>query len=136
MIETDELQQRILAELQEAGFDDLHGTLNTVIDPTGSSEEIDRFRDALEALTQRGLGYLNFERINTRQLVRLSQEETSDFLANLGSWFRYDREQRYWTLGNGDPLIDQYPVLFLTRSGIEEANKILARRGYQWWAPR
>jgi hypothetical protein len=136
MIAAVELQQRILAEVQEVGFDEIHGALNTVLDPTGSLDEVDRLREALVAITQKGFGYLCLERINPRELVRLNDDQAADLLAKLGDWFRFDTADHYWTLGNGDPLKDYSPVLFLTKSGIDEAHRILEVRGSNWWISR
>lgn len=136
MIQATELAERILAELEDTGFDNLHAILNTVIQPSGSSDEIEELRNALSAITEGNLGYLNLEWINPQKIVRLNNEQSAKLIQELADWFRFDAEERYWVLGNGDPLKDPAPVLFLTRPGIEMARKILDARGYHWWMAR
>lgn len=136
MLEPDELAQRLIAELEEAGFDELHGLLNAVIAPTGSPNELETYKHALEAITRNGHGYLCFERMRPPELHRLNDDQTTEFLNRLPDWFRFERSSGYWMLGNGDPLNDRYPVIFLTHLGVEKARKVLETRGYHWWSPR
>lgn len=136
MIEDQELTQRILAEVHEAGFEDLHAILNTVLLATGSPGEVSALARSLRSILQGKLGYLALERMKPQELENLTDPQAEELISNLDNWFRFDQEENYWTLGNGDFLKDRYPVLFLTREGIAKAREILEHRGSAWWVRR
>lgn len=128
-----ELADRILAELDERGADNLHSILNTVIEPTGSPHEIDGLGLALADMLRQKEAHLALETMYPRKTSRLGEADAEAMLAALHRWFKYDASQRYWMLGNGDPLKDEYPILVLSDIGQLRAQRLLEMRGYRWW---
>lgn len=133
MIEASELTQRILAELEHAGSDNLHSILNTVVRVSGAINEVETLKKSLGEIINHRLGYLALERMFPRSSVRLDEAASHRLVENLDGWFRFDETERYWTLGNGDPLKVPYPVLSLSDAGFALAREILGGRGNRWW---
>ena len=136
MDDASELADRIVSELDDRGSDNLHSLLNTVIEPTGSVDEVNRLKEALAKILKRELGHLALERMHPRSSSTLADADAVGMLSTLQQWFRFDVSTQCWTLGNGDPLKDSYPVLVLEENGFSHARDVLEIRGYRWWMQR
>ena len=133
MITSDEMQQRLLAELEEAHFDNVFSLLNTVIAPSGSEMELAIMVQATLGLVVDGklaIGTQGFYPMNEQILPK---DEAIPFAEGLANWFRFDFDARMWTLARGDMRQERYPFVRLTKSGLAASHEILGSRGYQWW---
>ncbi|WP_439542636.1 hypothetical protein [Hyphomicrobium sp.] len=128
-ISNDELQLRILAELEEAGQGELVSLLNTVIDETqGRPAEVAVFRDAVDQLISKGLILMAPENEPGQRLVEVDAAQSRAMVSEvLGSLF-FGVDDLHWT---ADPFVYSYAVL--TETGTAASEKVLDDRGYRWW---
>ena len=136
MITSDEMQLRLLAELEEAHFDNTFSLLNTVIAPSGSESELTILVQATVDLVAGGKVVIGTENFYPRNEQVLTGEEAILFAKGLADWFRFDVDTNMWTTTSGDMRKERYPFVRLTKSGLEAAREILGNRGYRWWEPR
>jgi hypothetical protein len=129
MISNDELQLRILAELEEAGEEILVALLNTMNDEKqGRPEEVAPFREAMEQLIDKGLVLMAPEREPGKRLVEVDAEQSHAMLSEILGLLTFRADQLHWTV---DPFVYTYAVL--TDAGRIASEKVLDERGYQWW---
>ena len=136
MTELSEISQRVVAELEEQGWDNVYSLLNTVVEPTGDLNELSLFRQALDQIVREKLGIITMEHFFPRDPQPLTTPQSLELIAALEDWFMYDLEDPHWTLKVGDILKTRLPILNLTPQGLKQSEAILHRRGYQWWRPR
>lgn len=131
MIEINEMERRILSELQEAGEENIAGLINTVIDPMGDMIELTRMRQALDNLVRDGLARIALSRDAARKLVPLSVEQSLEVVAKIDTFLRFRASDSHWTWSG-----DSKPHIVVTVEGRSRADEILDQRGYQWWRPK
>lgn len=136
MTELTEMEQRVLAELEEVWEQNIFTMLNTIVDPKGNAREIAEFQQALEGLIGQGYVAIGLEQFSPREQTKLEKQAALELVFNLADWFRFDAASSYWTLSKGDFRKERYPVIFSTAEARERAFEILTERGYQWWRPR
>lgn len=129
MISIDELQQRIVSELEEAGEETLLTLLNTVADfRQGRAEEVVLYRDALHGLIDDGLVLMAPERIPGNKTVEVDARRSRQMVIDRLEGVHFVEEQHYWTK---TPTTESYVVA--TEAGMTRAREILGERGYEWW---
>lgn len=129
MISNDELQLRILAELEEAGKDYLIALLNSMNeDKQGRPEEIESFREAVEQLIEKSLVLLTSENEIGRLTVKLDAAQSRMLLTERLQALYFRADDLHWTA-------DSVPLTYvrLTPAGRIESEKVLGERGYNWW---
>ena len=131
MTELSEFAQRTLAELDEAGEENLPTLLNTILIPTGESNEFLGLRDAISSLLQENLVRIAFERDQSLRLKDISFEDSLSVVEHLSEHLIYNPEVRHWTGGQRP-----WPHVVSTERGKQRGNEILSVRGYQWWRQR
>jgi hypothetical protein len=131
----DEMHQRILSEIEEAGEEDVCTLLNTVIAATGAAKEVADFRTAVEGLIRADLVRVAIDRDATGRLQDQSRDASLDVISHLNSNVIYDEGRGVWKdiEDAGPPYDDFYPYIVTTELGQEKAFEILDARGYQWW---
>lgn len=127
MIAIEEVERRILSELQEAGEENIAAMLNTIVEPAENARQVEQLQQALENLVRADLARMSFRRDVTR-LVPLSRDESLSVLGDLQSYLRYRPSDRHWTWSE-----DQRPEIVATPDGLRKADEILQQYGYQWW---
>jgi len=129
MISNDEQQLRILAELEEAGEEELVALLNTAVDETqGRPEEVALFREAMEQLIDKGLVLMAPQNKPGKRLVEVDAKQSLAMLSEvLGSLF-FGADDLHWTADLG---ARSYVVL--TPAGRSASERVLGERGYRWW---
>ena len=136
MIEHSELEQRILAELEEAGEETVGTLINTVTASAGDPAESNRCFAAIGSLIGSDLVRMSNSRGADRRLEPLPQRDSLAVLDSLASKIKYDPNKSYWrdtSVIAGKPLRDDPPAVILTVSGKATSIAILTGRGYQWW---
>jgi hypothetical protein len=133
MVELTEMEQRVLAELEEVWEQNIFTMLNTIVDPSGDAQEIAVFQQALEGLIEHGYVVMGLERFSPREQTKLEKQAALELVSKLADWFRFDAATSYWTLSKGDFRKEPYPVVFSTTEARDIAFQILDERGYQWW---
>jgi hypothetical protein len=128
-----EIDERILAELDEAGFENIFTLANTVFPPEGLASEIYRPAHALGRLLAHGLIDTAFRHGPPRGREVFTPEQSRALLDRLDDWFSFEPGRSRWTLKKGDPRPTRIPEIALTPAGIEKSRHLLGRRGYQWW---
>lgn len=128
MIAIEEMRQRLLSELEDAGEQNLLPLLNTVMDPSCYDQALDPFRVSLERLIKEGLLLFAVRRELGKKIELVSLDESLAMLAGSFNTFRYNEDELQW---EGEYDDDQY--VLLTDVGKELGFKILDKRGYQWW---
>jgi hypothetical protein len=129
MISSDEMQQRILAELEEAGEDYLIALLNSMNDAKqGRPEEVEEFRKAIEQLIDKGLVLMAPDNEPGQRLVKVDAAQSHAMLTERLRPLYFREEDLHWT---ADPGARSYVVL--TPAGRIASEKVLGERGYQWW---
>jgi hypothetical protein len=133
MTDLTEMEQRVLAELEEFWEENVFSMLNTIVDPTGDASEAAMLQQALKGLVERGYVVMGFEGFVPRNPEKLGTKESLELVANLGDWFTFDVADPHWTLSKGDIKKERIPVIFSTAAARQKASEILNERGYQWW---
>lgn len=133
MLKLGELAERALAELEEAGSDNIFALLNTIIAPQGHTSEIDEFRIALSSLLAHDLVTLEIARFGHRNAEQLTREQSATVLGTLEQWFRNDPALRSWRLREGDMRHESFPAVRLTLQGRTQSEVVLDAKGYRWW---
>ena len=129
MISNDEQQLRILAELEEAGEEELVALLNTAVDKTrGHPEEVALFREAMEQLIDKGLVLMAPQNEPGKRLVEVDAKQSLTMLSEVLGSLIFGADDLHWT---ADPFVYTYAVL--TDAGRLAAKKLLGERGYRWW---
>lgn len=129
MITNDELQLRILAELEEAGEDYLVALLNAMNDEKqGRPEEVEQFREAIEQLIDKGLVLMALENEPGQQTVEVDAARSRAMLTQRLRSLYFRADDLHWT---ADPGARSYVVL--TPAGRIASEKVLGERGYRWW---
>ncbi len=136
MTDLTEMEQRVLAELEEFWEENVFAMLNTIIDPTGDAHEVVLLQQALQDLVGRDDIIMGLEGFAPRNPEELGKSASLELLSSLGDWFRFDAADPHWTLSKGDIKKERVPVIYSTVAGRKKAVEILRRRGYQWWRPK
>jgi hypothetical protein len=130
MVSSDEMQQRILAELEEcAAVLELVTLLNTVIaDRQGHPNELTLFREAMEQLIEKGLVLMAPQNEPGQRVVEVDAGQSSAMVSEVLEPLFFGADDLHWT---ADPFVTTYAVL--TESGRRAGAKLLDERGYEWW---
>jgi hypothetical protein len=131
-----EMEQRVLAELEEFWEENVFAMLNTIIDPTGDAQEPAFIQAALRGLVERDYVIMGFEGFVPSNPEKLGKEASLELVSNLNSWFKFDLAKPNWTLSKGDIKKERIPMIYSTVAGRQKAVEILTQRGYQWWRPK
>ncbi|MEZ5851839.1 MAG: hypothetical protein R3D68_14435 [Hyphomicrobiaceae bacterium] len=133
MLNVDEITRRILAELEEAEIENVFSTLNTVVAPTGATDELTAFIQAIQTLLDAGLITLGLTGSWPRVVDDAPAEDDRVLPPDLATCFRFDAERSLWTLRNGELRTSRLPEIRLTKTGREQSKTILDQSGYRWW---
>ncbi len=140
MVPINELQQRILAVLEEVGHENVAAVINSVLKPIGATTEVDVIQVALENLVRANLVRLATDRNPDKSLRLLASDASLEVVQCIRTDLIYDDNGGYWRWRHlGLPLnIDMVniPEICATDAGQSEAVKILTDRGGQWWPAR
>jgi len=129
VISIEELQQRILSELEEAGEQGLITLLNTVADfRQGREAEVATYQNALRDLIDQGLILMAPERVTGHALAEVSAEHSHRMVIDGLNGLHFVKDQLYWTKTRST---DSYVVA--TEAGMARAREVLSERGYEWW---
>lgn len=128
MISIEEMQRRILSELQEAGEENVAAMLNTVIEPVEDMEQVHQFRQALKELAQADLVLIATERDRTAGLKPLTKEESLSAIESTPSALIFQAQPGRWAWA-----AQPRPHIVVTDLGQARADEILEECGYQWW---
>jgi hypothetical protein len=121
------LARLILANLEEAGEDDLAALLNTVTKRRGSAGEVSRFSAALRDLIQKNLLVIAKRRDDiSRQWVPLSNWESLEVVASLETLLHWYPKDHLWNM----PQNTFRPHTVLTDAGIGAARRVLEEDGW------
>jgi hypothetical protein len=138
MTTLNETAQRILAILEEAGEADVPLIMCSVLEPSGSPDELSAIADALEVLVRADFIRMSISRDEQSRLVRLSQNESLGSIAELREAMRYGLEGAGWTDTRikGPPYPESFPYVVTSQAGLSMAQSLLEKRGWEWWNPR
>lgn len=121
------LARLILANLEEAGEDDLAALLNTITSGRGSIEELVTFIATLAELIETDLLFIATRREDvSRQWIRLSKSESLDLVARLETLMRWYSKDRLWNI----PQNTFRPHVVLTDAGVLAARRVLDQDGW------
>lgn len=129
MVDTIEIRQRILAELEEAHAENVPCTMNTVWPPTGQPDELSVFQEALTELIQAGFITFGYEPPKGGRLALVLPDVALETAKSLPSLVHFDPDRGILDWDPSEP----WAEIVATKSGLIEARKILGERGYQWW---
>ena len=129
MIDIDELQMRILGELEEAGVDSVAALINIVTNSSGMDEELFAFQSAIVGLIE--ARDVTCE-LSTRPAVRdrkiLPHEEALRVARELSAFLQFKVSDRRWSFKD-----QRIAEIVLTAKGIAKAKAIIETRGHNWW---
>lgn len=126
----DEIEARVLGELEEAGQTPIDLMLNTIVRPTGAAGELQNFVRAVRNLIDNGFVRMSFESGRPEKLRPLAIEESQKIAAGIGDQLEFDVRDRYWR-----PNRDIVPYILITDEGRAKASGILKERGFEWYIP-
>lgn len=134
----DELAQRVLATLEEAGEENIPTLMNAVLDVSGGEADILALKKALHGLLDEGFVSWATAPVPGERLKGLENQDLNSEVYNISNWLQYDATRAVWidSRVSGPPFLDNYPYILLTQLGRLKSWEILASRGYQWWRPR
>jgi len=122
-----DLQRHILANLEEAGEDDISALTNTVKKRSGSPEEIDEMGLALVGLIHCGFVGISRDRdAASRRWSPLAKDVAIGLIVELRSFFSWSEASHLWTWRKDSPRVQ----VILTDSGLARARKILSEDGW------
>jgi len=136
MADLTEMEQRVLAELEEFWKENVFAMLNTIIDPTGKDQEVGMLEEALRGLVERDFIVMGSEGFLPGNPEKLAKIDSLQLLSDLKDWFKFGSQDPHWTLSKGDIKNERIPMIFSTAAGRQKAAEILMQRGYQWWRPK
>src|SRR5258707_15844468 len=121
------LARLILANLEEAGEDDLAALLNTVTKKDGSAEEVSRFCAALRNLIQKNLLVIATRRDDiSRSWIPLNNSGSLDLVANTELLLQWHPKDHLWNI----PQNTFRPHAVLTDAGVGAARRVLEEDGW------
>jgi len=129
MTSLEQVENNILAILEEAGEDSIPALLNSLSGSNrhGSLAEIDRFREALVGLLKRGFLHIAILRDpESRRWIPLPSPEALSLLEKLDSLLDWSKTQRLWIWNSHNPRAE----VLLTGTGRISAQQILAAGGW------
>jgi hypothetical protein len=129
MVRLTELPQRILSELEEAGSETVSSMMNTVIDPSGATADIEAFKAALSEVVNLNLADIAYFDGEAGRREALTKDDALGLVGGIGERLTFDEERKYWVWKKTEAL----PEIVATKAGIAKAEQILEERGYQWW---
>jgi hypothetical protein len=132
-----ELEKRVLSILEEFEYENVSTMMNTVMQPAGDMSELAQMQQALKALILVGFISMCMDLDASGRFKRLSQEESLDVIADLGSGLRFDADRALWTdtRYKGPPFGLRFPFMLATKEARAKGREILEERGYKWWEP-
>ena len=133
MSDLTEMEQRVLAELEEFWEENVFAMLNTIIDPTGDAQEVVLLQQALKGLVERDYVVMGYEGFVPSDPEMLGKDASLGLVSKLGGWFKFNLAGSLWTLSKGDIKKERIPMIFSTAAAREKVFEILDGRGYQWW---
>lgn len=130
-----ELQMRILAELEEAGEENVPTIMNTVMEPTGDPSEVDAIQQALEGLVQADFISMSIDLDAAKRLKVLSQDQSLAVIADLRAGLGFRASDRHWMdiRRKGPPYSWSFPYILATSEARRKGREILMERGHNWW---
>lgn len=128
MISLEEMERRILSELQEAGEENIAALLNTVIEPADDMGQAYQLQQALRRLVQAEFAQMALARDRIAGLKPLTSDESLALIENIPSTLEFQGNKRRWAWASGST-----PQVVVTDAGQAQADKILEEQGYQWW---
>ena len=123
-----EIEDRLLVELEWAGEENFPTLLNSIFEPIGVEEEVEKVRDALSSMLIKRLIAIAVERNQTNGLVEVPTPKSIELIKNFDQHLIFKSDGGHWT-GGARP----WPTVVLTSLGRAEGREVLARRGYRWW---
>jgi hypothetical protein len=127
LVNNDELKNRILAVLDEAGEENFSATANTVQLPL-TTEALNNYQTVLLQMLQSGEISIARPRVKVGRLTPLPLSDGKALVLDIGSILEIGdvRGKSMWVM-------KQIVELLLTESGRQQADVELRRRGYDWW---
>src|ERR1700694_379980 len=122
-----DLKRRILAELEEAGEEDVAALINSFAKRRGAADEIDQRSTRLASLLHSN--FLEISRSRDKVSLRwapLPQEESQALVSDLRSCFQWSDRDHLWNWRKDRPRAEA----ILTNAGLVEARKILSEDGW------
>jgi hypothetical protein len=128
MLEIEEVELRILCELQEAGEENVPTLLNTTMPRSGDPSELLQVQRALENLMRADLVRTAIRSNPPSKLQAMSKNDSLAALVDLQLSVGFRQSDQHWT-GIRDPWLE----IVATDAGLGRADEILQQYGYQWW---
>jgi hypothetical protein len=128
MIDSQELGDRILAELEEWSQENFPTLLNTCCQPLGDPSECTGLRDALAALYASGFVRFTVPDEERRLYPVLDDKASVELLRTVESHLEYDDSRNLWT-GRARP----WPQVIATPQAQARGRQLMDVRGYRWW---
>lgn len=123
-IDVREMGLRVLGEFDDKDMENVFSTLNAVVYATGDPAELATFCASLNILVMDGFIVLGFEKESFIPETVLDKVASLDLVTRLPDWFRFDQEEKIWTLGRGTFRTDAIPFVMLTDAGRGEALEV------------
>ena len=136
-IDLDEMKLRMLAEFDDEDLADVFDIFAaTLPHPSGSPSELALFCSALLALVSTDVFVLGLGKKWYNPERDLDKQESLRLAAEMPAWFRFDAEQSYWNLADGQIGRDVIPIVILTELGKAKALDVRINHGFRWWTKR
>lgn len=131
----DELEARILAELEEFRVDEICPVLNKVLDCRGREQEVMDFARAVTSLIKKNKIELGSAAFFPRNEQFFDSLAALTCASNLSAEMMFDPESAFWKPKHRASPDDRSTIIALTEQGVQAAQALLTRRGYGWWKP-
>jgi len=129
MEKSEELRSRVLAELYEAGEENVPTLLNTIYDHAGQDGSLKKLTQALLELLDSGLIEVAKQKSSLREWQPLPMSEAVIEIKSVPSELTYDIVAQTWRSTKRGC---EASVL-LTVEGRKRSEALLSVRGYRWW---
>lgn len=133
-----ELEQRVLATLDEAGAENAVSLLNTIVSTGGDAGEVESYVLALDRLLRMNFIVIADEIKSGAGLVDLEADAASLAMNEFAERLKFDGSARLWIdeSRTGPPFSPMRPVVVASVTGRQAARKIVDARGEDWWLPK
>jgi len=131
----DELEQRVLATLDEAGAENAISLLNTTVSTQGDAGEIESYVHAINRLALTNFIVIADEKEPGAGLADLEPDAAPLAMDEFAKRLKFDRSAGLWVdeSRTGPPFAPLRPIVVASTTGRKAARKIVDARGESWW---
>jgi hypothetical protein len=136
MISDDEMRDRVLGLLEEAGENNAYSLLNMTEKPSNDIRMVHALARVLLHLQKTGLANIGLESPFPSNVQWLTLDALGPVLDVLPTRFAFDHASGNWTMPGAPPHKQTLLYVGLTKRGMEKAVEVMTAHGGIWWTTK